>query len=134
MDNRNTPCFLVIDDDDINNHICTKTIELIFPKADIQSFTNPQSGLDYMRSKGKGETILFLDINMPVLSGWDVLNRFKDFPEEIKQLYTTYILSSSVAVEDRNKAEENPLVSGFIEKPLTVFQLKQLFRGKIQKP
>ena len=71
--------------------------------------------------------IVFLDINMPVLSGWDVLSKFTNFPDEIKNQFTIYILSSSVAVEDKEKADKCPLVAGFVEKPLTAELLQDLF-------
>jgi CheY-like chemotaxis protein len=124
--------FIIIDDDPINNHICTKYLQIVFPKADIKTFTIPQKGLDDIfleySEKHVSETILFLDINMPVLSGWDVLDRFTLFPEALKKQFTIYILSSSVAHEDRKKADDNILVSGFLEKPLSIMQLEHIKR------
>ena len=133
MGNQAVPRFVVIDDDSINNHICVNAARIVLPGTDIRTFTDPQEGLDYILSTyslpGMGETILLLDINMPVLSGWDVLDRFTDFPEAIKKQFTIYILSSSVADMDRQKADDTQLVSGFIEKPLSVRQLQAMFPG-----
>lgn len=133
MENQLTRQFIVIDDDPINNHICRRYIEIVFPKVAIQTFTNPEEGLEYIQSKyplsDDLETVLFLDINMPVLSGWDVLDRFINFADDIKQQFKIYILSSSVALEDKQKASSNPLVTGFLEKPLTTTQLRITFSG-----
>jgi CheY-like chemotaxis protein len=129
MTNQNIPDFIVIDDDPLNNLICTKNIQKIYSTANIQTFTQPQLGLEYIVSNYRGgtsnNTVLFLDINMPVLSGWDVLGRFTDFPEEVKKQFTIYILSSSIATEDKARANECYLVTGFIEKPLTIAKLEQ---------
>jgi CheY-like chemotaxis protein len=131
MDSNNVARFMIIDDDPINNHICTKYIQLAFPGAHTISFTDPQKGLDHIHSAhdlpAQGKAILLLDINMPGLNGWEVLERFAHFPDEIKKNFKIYILSSSIAWEDKNKAESHPLVSGFIEKPITIEQLKDLF-------
>jgi|SRR5579872_2434756 len=131
MDKNSAARFMIIDDDPINNHICTKYIQLAFPGAHTISFTDPQKGVDHIDSAyslpGQANTILLLDINMPILNGWQVLDRFANFPNEIKKKFRIYILSSSIAWEDKNKAESHPLVSGFIEKPITIEQLQQLF-------
>lgn len=129
MKDQNTPAFIVIDDDPVNNLICSKNIKRLYTTADIQTFTKPQSGLDYIGSTYSGaglhNTVLFLDINMPVLSGWDVLDRFTDFTDDVKKQFTIYILSSSIATEDKTRANECHLVTGFIEKPLTPAKLEQ---------
>src|SRR5579872_656467 len=95
------PCFIVIDDDPTNNLVCKMYIKIIYPNADIRTYTNAQEGLEYISSKyplpNTQETILFLDINMPILSGWEVLDSFNNFSNTIKKQFRIYILSSSVA-------------------------------------
>lgn len=129
MEDQNIPAFIVIDDDPVNNLICSKNIKRLYTTADIKTFTKPQSGLDYIATNYSGaasnKTVLFLDINMPILSGWDVLARFTDFPDEVKTQFTIYILSSSIATEDKTRANECNLVTGFIEKPLTIAKLEK---------
>jgi len=131
MEKNSTVRFMIIDDDPINNHICSKYIQLAFPGAYTISFTNPQEALDHIQAiyglPLSAETILLLDINMPGLNGWEVLDRFAKFPDEIKKKFRIYILSSSIAWEDKNQADKHPLVSGFIEKPITIEQLQDLF-------
>lgn len=123
--------FIVIDDDPINNHICRRYTSVAFPQATVEAFTDPQKGVDYILTEVKGNApdgpiILLLDINMPVLSGWDVLDIFeKDFPD-ISNYMKIYILSSSVSARDQDKARRNVLISGFIEKPISVERLKGL--------
>ena len=133
MTNQATPRFMVIDDDPINNLICSKFIRNAHPDAQIQTFTEPVRGLDFIASHYMNtdnvKTVLFLDINMPVLSGWDVLNSFKNFTQITKEQFIIYILSSSIASEDKERAANSPLVKGYIEKPLSLGLIQAILNG-----
>ena len=122
--NYTLPDFMVIDDDPINNRICQVIIKKTYPEANVISHTEPEKALESIAqsygSPAANNTILLLDINMPVLSGWDVLLQFQRFPEHIIRKFRIYILSSSVDTEDKERAERCALVSGYIEKPLTI--------------
>ena len=118
------PGFLVIDDDPVNNRICEIVIKRVLPDAVIKTFIDPEAGLEYVEAHFKSgpprRSVLLLDINMPTLSGWDVLAHFRTFPEELLSRYKIYILSSSVDEQDKERADNSPLVCGYIEKPLTL--------------
>ena len=114
--------FIVVDDDSVNNLICRKVIKLVFPEADVLTFTNPEKALLFIKSiytysPGK-TTIVLLDINMPILSGWDFLEKFEGFDANIKEQLKIYMLSSSTDQLDKDLANENKNVCGYIEKPL----------------
>jgi two-component SAPR family response regulator len=114
--------FIVVDDDSVNNLICRKVIKNVFPEAVVLTFTNPETALTYIKSIyfdscGKA-TILLLDINMPILSGWDFLEEFEGFDANIKEQLKIYMLSSSTDQLDKDLANENKNVCGYIEKPL----------------
>jgi CheY-like chemotaxis protein len=118
--NRN---FIVVDDDHINNLVCRKIITNTFPDSDVQAFTDPESALAYITAT-YGNTkdrnvILFLDINMPTLTGWDFLEAFARFDTQVKEQLKIYMLSSSVDHRDKDRAAKNKNVCGFIEKPLS---------------
>ncbi len=122
--------FVIIDDDPINNLICSKFIKKICPRSMIKTFTLPLDGVKFVLSydsvDNTAKTILLLDINMPATSGWDVLDTFTYSNDFRKTDYAIYMLSSSIATEDRNRAKTHPLVSGFIEKPLTIASIHKL--------
>ena len=124
------PRFIIIDDDPINNLICRKNINNIFSLAEIQTFTDPQAGLNYISSEydplGTHKTILFLDINMPVLSGWDVLNILVRLSDNILEHFRIYMLSSSIATPDKQRADDCHIVEGFLTKPLTRQELEKV--------
>ena len=123
---------LLIDDDAGNNTVSRIFLKKVVIETEIVAFTDPEQGLEYIASEYAANpvtTILLLDINMPVLSGWDVLERFTQMPEDIKKYFTIYILTSSINKEDKDKAAANPLVSAYIEKPMTIGLLNSLFLG-----
>lgn len=122
--------FVIIDDDPINNLICSKFIKKVCPNSVITTFTLPLEGVKYVlepsSTRNPNKTILLLDINMPSTSGWDVLDLFTSNSDFRSTQYAIYMLSSSIANEDRNRANTHPLVSGFIEKPLTIVSIQKL--------
>jgi CheY-like chemotaxis protein len=92
-------------------------IEDALGKADIRSFTEPEEGLAYVQNI-QDPTILFLDINMPTLTGWEFLEQYEKFGEDLKERVKIFILSSSLDYRDRDKAAANKHVKGFLSKPL----------------
>ena len=112
---------MVVDDDSTNNMICKFAIQRAAPGATIQLFTEPEDALKEIKENFgdvEGTTLLFLDINMPSMTGWEFMEIFKDFDVNITRQFTVYVLSSSIDDRDKQKAEGNPLVTGFLSKPL----------------
>lgn len=117
------PDFIIIDDDPINNKLCQLNIKRTVPEAYIRTFTNPEEGLKYLQElfnvDEKNDTILYLDINMPEMNGWEFMEQFEKFNPEIRELVKVYILSSSVNPRDREKAMSNDNIEDYIVKPLS---------------
>lgn len=117
------PDFIIIDDDPINNKLCQLNIKKTVPEAYIRTFTNPEDGLKYLQElfnvDEKNDTILYLDINMPEMNGWEFMEKFEKFNPEIRELVKVYILSSSVNPRDREKAMSNENIEDYVVKPLT---------------
>lgn len=117
--------FIIVDDDSINNLLCSIILEDQFPTADIKAFTDPEEALNYIKFNYsdldgiRRDTILFLDINMPLLDGWQFLEAFDLFDDSVKKSIEIYLLSSSIDNKDIKRAEENSYVSSFLGKPLT---------------
>ena len=123
--------FLLIDDDPSNNLLTKISIAKVIEGADVVDYTMPENGIQFIvdeYTENPVQTVLFLDINMPTLSGWDVLDKFAEIPELILPNFTIYVLSSSVDPSDKEKAANNQLVSGYLEKPLSREMLKSMFQ------
>ena len=113
--------YIIVDDDPFNNILCKIQIEMTLGKVDICTFQVPEDGLKFIQTEYRNSmmpTILFLDINMPTITGWEFMERYEKFTERIRNQITIYILSSSVDPRDKNKAKNNKLITGFISKPL----------------
>ena len=116
--------FIVIDDDEFNNKICSVTLEKIAKDANVRTFLSPVEGFEHIVSEYSGtdndaSAILFLDINMPVMNGWEFLERFEELDAELKKRIKIYILSSSVDKRDIEKAKADKNVMHYLIKPLT---------------
>ena len=119
-----TTRFIVIDDDEFNNKICSVTLEKIAKDADVKTFQDPVVGFDHIATAYAGadndtSAILFLDINMPVMNGWEFLERFDQLEEDTKKRIKIYILSSSIDKRDIEKAKADKNVVHYLIKPLT---------------
>lgn len=75
----------------------------------------------------ESEITLFLDINMPTITGWEFLEKFQEFTDSVKNQFNIYMLSSSIDPSDIQRAKLNPLVIDFIEKPLSKAILADIF-------
>ena len=119
----NTPAqFIIVDNDPVNNLLCTLAIKDVADDIEIQAFDSPVKGFEYITTEylnTENLTVLLLDINMPTWSGWDFLNNFEKLDEKIKRQIKIYILSSSIDTNDKHRARENKNVVDYIEKPLS---------------
>jgi len=129
------PKIIVVDDDPISNTICKLTLEMVLGHVDLESFTNPTDALDYIAEKFEAstlrKTILLLDINMPIMSGWEFLERFDAFNESIKAGIDVYILSSSVDPRDKDRSYANKNVRNYLLKPLTADAIKKVLNIRV---
>ena len=113
--------YILVDDDYFTNILSNMMIQDTLGETDVKIFDKPENGLEYIKDnydKAVGSTVLFLDINMPKMDGWEFLEQFKKYSSQIKQQISIYVLSSSVDHRDIEKANANQYVKGFISKPL----------------
>jgi CheY-like chemotaxis protein len=126
---------IFIDDDEINNLISERIVnKTIVSNLKLSSFVYAEEGLKYIKSEAlkieENKLILiFLDINMPFLNGWQVLEQIEQMGEIVHNKLLIYMLSSSIDPNDRRKASENKLVSEFIEKPLSNNMILQIMKN-----
>jgi two-component SAPR family response regulator len=114
--------FIIVDDDIINNTLCDFVIKRTTNNAEIKTFNFPEKGFAFIEEElmpSEETTILFLDINMPGWTGWVFLEKFDKLKEEIKKHIKIYMLSSSIDIQDIERAKANKYVVDFVVKPLT---------------
>jgi len=123
---------LLVDDDEINNFISIKLIKKALLNTEIMACLNGKFAIDQLveiqrKDPDKMPDYILLDINMPIMNGWEFLDEFKRLNIDAAGKCKIFIISSSVFSNDINKARSYPLVKDFISKPLNVDKIKELF-------
>jgi CheY-like chemotaxis protein len=127
---------LCVDDDPITLMLCKKVIERISFAVEIVTAQNGEEALDYFKKMkteiNNGNQIEFpkltlLDLNMPVMNGWEFLGAYvKNGFQDVFNSTQFIILSSTIDPQDVNKSKTYPMVIDFLSKPITKQMLENL--------
>jgi CheY-like chemotaxis protein len=130
-------CVLLIDDDEPTNFISKMLIEEAGCTEHVQIAQGGQAALNYLTNSEHfaGENkefpcpdLIFLDINMPAMNGWEFLEKYNELEKEHKGQIITVMLTTSLNHDDKMKAIETPAISEFETKPLTTEKLNRIVR------
>ncbi|MFT6731306.1 MAG: CheY-like chemotaxis protein [Glaciecola sp.] len=126
---------LCVDDDPITLMLCEKVIVKTFFSNEIITAQNGEKAIHYFDEikklvpevpPHKLPQLIFLDLNMPVMGGWEFLECFSSSEYSDFNNIKVVILSSTIDPEDFEKAKKYPMVIDFLSKPLTGLMLEQL--------
>jgi CheY-like chemotaxis protein len=111
---------ILIDDDFISVFLTEKLLRREGFSDTISSFQSPQDALLFVQQTIPEHVpeVILLDLNMPIMSGWDFLDALKPYKDQLIGHCSIYILTSSLAPSDKDKAKEYGFVAGVIHKPL----------------
>lgn len=123
---------LFVDDDPITLMLCKKVIEKAEFSKEIITASNGEDALKYLETlkstdKDNPLQLMFLDLNMPIMGGWEFLDAFTDenyissFPK-----LKVIVLSSTIDPKDIKKSESYPMVINFLSKPITKQMLQSI--------
>lgn len=122
--------FLLIDDDKIYIFLVKGVLKSISPESEVTSFTDPSIALQHlleMKTEHFNNLIIFLDLNMPVLNGWDVLDKLREqFGNKLPANAVIHILSSSDISADIMRSKSFSMVKGFLTKPLKLDAVREI--------
>ena len=130
MGKLNSSC--IIDDDDIFIYGTKKIMKKIDFCDEIIVFNNGQEAMDGLKQLAaenkKLPSVIFLDINMPIMDGWEFLEDFIKIPNNNREHVTIYIISSSIDPMDIQKVQMYGLVNNYILKPIRIVDLEKVLK------
>ncbi|MEO8793813.1 MAG: response regulator [Daejeonella sp.] len=113
----------IIDDDSIHQRIAQIMIEKHQLFDQYTSFTEAGRAIEFIKENKNNDQalpdVILLDLNMPVVDGWDFLDLFENFRQELIKIIRIFIVTSSVDEKDILKSQTYSSVTGFISKPLS---------------
>ncbi|MCF8465267.1 MAG: response regulator [Flavobacteriales bacterium] len=115
-------CVLLIDDDVPTNYYNKKVIEQIDCAEHVETCISAKAALEFLKSDFDDGAqpkpdLIFLDINMPGMDGWEFLDSYNELSDDVKGQIVIVMLSTSVNTDDEGKALQKG-VEGFVRKPL----------------
>ncbi len=122
---------LLVDDDPITVLVCERILQFTGFAEKIIPLKNGQEALDYverylLNAPEQLPEIIFLDLNMPVMDGWEFLEKYQYLKPSSGVMPAVYILSSTVDPEDKSRGLAYAYVRKFISKPLTKEHLNEI--------
>ena len=121
--------FIVIDDSKLDCFIAEKVIEKIGKSESIISFVQAREALDYIIASSMNQqshTMILVDIQMPVMNGFEFVEAFEQLPKELTDHYSIFVISSSINDYDLKRVNDYPSVKHFLNKPLNGNNLSEL--------
>lgn len=116
---------LLVDDDKDMNYLHSRILEKTGLIKEVCIKKNGQEALEYLRENENNlPELIFLDINMPIMGGWKVVEELEKAPINNLNKSRIFILTSSINPEDFERAENNQFVEGIVEKYLSGDKLK----------
>ena len=119
---------IFVDDDAIVRMLGKRILSNIKFDREITQFENGLTAIQEIQkrvaqneiAKNEKPTLILLDINMPVMDGWDFLDEFSALPKSIQKQFYISIITSSIDRSDKEKAFSYPIVKDYIQKPMSV--------------
>ena len=134
--NKKVSSVLLVDDDDDCNFFHKRLLTKMKCTDHVHISMDGRDALNYLTSninaKSQQPNIIFLDINMPRMNGWEFLEEYKMFDDELKKNIILIILSTSLNPDDKTRADSCTDVAGFCNKFLDQASLKEIISNTLR--
>jgi CheY-like chemotaxis protein len=126
---------LLVDDDEVTNFYNEHLILKCGISDHVVQAMNGKEALEYLKGKNEANPdfrrpdLILLDINMPIMNGFEFLDEYESLPTEEKAGHVIVMLTTSMLDVDKQRASRYASLSSFFTKPLTESQLLGLVDG-----
>jgi CheY-like chemotaxis protein len=123
----------LIDDDDIYVFLTKKTILRVRPDLEVEVFSDGLQAINHLKEikdeVGLLPDVIFLDLNMPVMDGWEFLKEYQEIYPSFARANELYIVSSSISPHEMERSKSIEVVSEFIIKPLVKEKFMEIMQN-----
>lgn len=121
------PEIITVEDDPITSMLLRKLIERNREIDLCTSFNNGEEALDFVKRRIQDKNapqLILLDLNMPIMDGWQFLDALAHFPESKK--IQVYVMTSSIDTGDFEKSKSYDMIKGYFYKPISPKMLSEV--------
>lgn len=123
----------IIDDDEIYQFLIKKQVAVQNLAEKVCVFPNGQEAIQFFQNsiatKGELPDIVFLDVNMPIMDGWEFLDEYRKIHAQLHKEVKLYMISSSLNESDINRAQKIEQVKEYLVKPISGEKLVSLLQN-----
>ena len=120
----------IIDDDDVYQYTVTRALKSDSLAKKILVFSDGEEALDFMieniASNDNLPDVIFLDVNMPIMDGWQFLEEYIKLKPRVGKQIAIYMVTSSVDPVDVDRAAKFSEISDYLVKPIQPDQIREL--------
>ena len=127
------PLILLVDDNKDDNYLHCRSIRKVDADIPIEVCLDGEAALSFLKrahsSSGPAfpqPDLIMLDINMPLMNGWEFLNEYDKMPAEAKGNSVIIVLTTSLNPIDKDRAANYPMVQEYQNKPLTTDKIRTI--------
>ncbi|MEO1493615.1 MAG: response regulator [Pseudomonadota bacterium] len=122
-----TKRILYVDDSDADVYFARRALQAAAPECEIHYFEYAEAALAFLNTPNRPEVdLLLIDINMPRMTGFEFADAYRDLDQENAEATPLFILSGSINPDDKTLADGHPVITGFIDKPITADAIRAI--------